>query len=154
MNSSNAKGLSLIGLVALVLGAAIAQLTTGFGLAIPAAPISLSTSILVIGIAVLIATIPIARYRKLSEAQKAVRRPNPFYAVRVLLFARAAQITSAAFFGWHLGIGLWLVAFTPSLALATDSFLGALFCLVGLGAALLAEWNCRTPKADDEKGAA
>ncbi len=154
MNSSNAKGLTLIGLVSLVLGAAIAQLATGFGFAIPAAPLSLSVSVLAIGFAVLIAAIPIARYRKLSQAQKAIRRPNPFYAVRVLLFSRAAQITSVAFLGWHLGLGIWLLAFTPSVALVTDCFLGALFCLGGLIAALLAEWNCRTPKVDDEKGAA
>lgn len=154
MNSSNAKGLLLIGSVTFVIAAATAQLATGFGFAIPSAPISLAVTVVVIGIAVAIAAIPIARYRGQKEAGKTSKRPNPFYAVRVLLFARAAQITSVGFLGWHAGLALWLIAFTPSLNLVQESSFAALLCLLGLAGALLAEWNCKAPRDGDENEAA
>lgn len=153
MNPANSKGLLLIGLAAFIVAAAAAQFTTGFGLAIPTAPISLAITVLVIGAAVLIASLPISRYRKQKELGKSIPRPNPFYAVRVLLFSRAAQITATGFLGWHLGLGIWLAAFTPS-ELVQETFLGAAACLAGLVMALLAEWNCRAPKDGDENEAA
>ncbi len=153
MNASNAKGLALIGLIAFIASAASAQFATGFGLALPTAPTSLAITVLVIGIAVMAASIPILNYRRKRESGKVGSRPNPFYAVRVLLFARAAQITSTGFLGWHLGLGIWLVAFTPA-ALVQETFLAALFCLGGLLAALLAEWNCKAPRDGDENEAA
>ena len=153
MNLANARGLTLIGLVAFIAAAASAQFATGFGFALPVAPASLAVTVLVIGVAVVGASLPIANYRRKKEAGKASSRPNPFYAVRVLLFARAAQITASGFLGWHLGLGIWLVAFTPS-ALAQETFLAAVLCLAGLLSALLAEWNCRAPKDGDENEAA
>ncbi len=153
MNPSNAKGLSLIGLIAFIAAAASAQFATGFGFAIPLAPASLSVTVLVIGVAVVAASLPISRYRKNKESGKTSSRPNPFYAVRVLLFARAAQITASGFLGWQLGLGVWLVAFTPS-ALGQEILIAAVLCFGGLLSALLAEWNCRAPKDGDENEAA
>lgn len=153
MNLSNAKGLTLIGLIAFIASAASAQFATGFGLALPIAPASLAVTVLVIGIAVIVASMPILNYRRKRESGKTSSRPNPFYAVRVLLFSRAAQITAVGFLGWHLGLGIWLVAFTPA-AVVQETFVAALLCLGGLLAALLAEWNCKAPKDGDENEAA
>ena len=153
MNLSNLKGLTLIGLIGFIASAASAQFATGFGLALPIAPASLAVTVLVIGIAVIAASMPILSYRRKKESGKASSRPNPFYAVRVLLFSRAAQITAVGFLGWHLGLGIWLVAFTPA-AVVQETFVAALLCLGGLLAALLAEWNCKAPKDGDENEAA
>jgi hypothetical protein len=153
MNPSNFKGLSLIGLIAFIAAAAAAQFATGFGFSLPVAPTSLSVTVLVIGLAVLLASFPISRYRKNKEQGKSASRLNPFYAVRVLLFSRAAQITASGFLGWQLGLGTWLVAFTPS-DLGQEILIAALLCFGGLLSALVAEWNCRTPKDGDENEAA
>ncbi|MEY4990749.1 MAG: hypothetical protein RIS08_975 [Actinomycetota bacterium] len=153
MNSSNAKGLALIGLIAFIASAGSAQFATGFGLALPLAPASLAVTVFVIGVAVMAASIPILNYRRKKESGKISARPNPFYAVRVLLFARAAQITATGFLGWHLGLGIWLVAFTPA-TVVQETFFAALLCFGGLLAALLAEWNCKAPKDGDENEAA
>ena len=153
MNLPNARALTLIGLIAFIAAAAASQLATGFGFAIPAAPPSVAVTVVVIGIAVLVASLPISSYRRQKESGKRVTRPNPFYAVRVLLFSRAAEITATGFLGWNLGLGIWLAAFTPA-ALMQQTLVSALFCLGGLLAALLAEWNCRAPKDGDENEAA
>jgi len=153
MNPSNFKGLSLIGLTAFIAAAAAAQFATGFGFSLPVAPASLSVTVLMIGLAALLASLPISRYRNKKEKGKNTSRPNPFYAVRVLLFSRAAQITATGFLGWQLGLGIWIVAFTPS-DLGQEILIAAVLCLGGLLSALLAEWNCKTPKDGDENEAA
>jgi hypothetical protein len=149
-----AFGFFLVGIVA---GVAAAQLTAGFGLAFPASPTTLPVSLIVIGLAVLIASFPIYRYRKQIESYKSgVRpaRPNPFYAVRVMLIARASIFTGALFAGWHLGLVLWLVIFTAmlqSLILRESLSLVAAVLLVVAG--YLARRNCKTPQDLDGEAA-
>ena len=149
-----ALGFLLVGIVA---GVAAAQLTAGFGFAFPASPTTLPVSLIVIGLAVLIASIPIYRYRKQIESYKSgVRpaRPNPFYAVRVMLIARASIFTGALFAGWHLGLVLWLVIFTAMLqSLILTEGLSLIAAVLLVVAGYFARRNCKTPQDLDGEAA-
>lgn len=141
--------------VGIILGLTAAQLASGFGMAFPQSPWSLIITLPLIGIATLLASVPIARYRKkLEKYTEGPRpaRPNPFYAFRVLVIARATSLTAALFAGWHLGGLLWLFSFSvaPS-ALVLSSGLGAAASLVMLGCAWIAEHNCKAPTDPGEE---
>jgi hypothetical protein len=103
----------------------------------------------VIGLAVWIASLPIAKYRKDRERGKRVAWPNPFYATRVLIMAKATSIASSAFLGWHAGQLLWLLSFgfAPTPVLTTS--LIAIASLLAVIGGLLAEWNCRASSNSD-----
>ncbi len=93
--------------VGLVLGLALSQLSAGFGYVFPASPASLPISLLVLALANYLFSYPIYRYRKrLGGYKEGIRpeRPNPFYAVRVLILARASVLAGALFAGWHAGL--------------------------------------------------
>jgi uncharacterized membrane protein YidH (DUF202 family) len=97
---------------------AIGSAVTGFGfslyavnngLAVPISGATLSISIFIIAIVLLVAVVPIWKYKrnlvKVATTSQAKLLPvNPFYAVRVLLFSKAAAITSDIFLGWHEGV--------------------------------------------------
>lgn len=147
---SGALGFSFAGLV---FGLAAAQFSAGFGLGFPSAPVTLPVSLAGIGVMVLLASIPIYRYRKASETYKTgprPARPNPFYAVRVLVLARASSLTGWLFLGWHFGLIIWLLGFTtaPS-ALLTGEVFGLLGALVLTVLGEVSRRNCKTPKDPD-----
>jgi hypothetical protein len=134
----------------LILGVSASEVLVGFGNPFPASPSSLALTLFVIGIGVYAASIPIARYRKVREQGNIAKRPNPFVAVRILAFARASLITGAGFFGWHLGLILWLWLFGSLIEnLVFPSLLGAASSIALLTASYLAELNCRAPKDSD-----
>ena len=90
-------------------------------------PLSLPISLLVLALANYLFSFPIYRYRKqLGRYKEGIRpeRPNPFYAVRVLILARASVLAGALFAGWHVGVIIWLVSFSvaPENLMLTSSF--------------------------------
>jgi len=134
----------------LVLGVSAGEVLVGFGNPFPTSPASLALTLLVTAIGVYAASWPIARYRKHRERGDLVKRPNPFVAVRILAFARASVITGAGFFGWHLGLIVWLWLFGSLIEnLVLPTVMGAASSLALLGASYLAELNCRAPKDSD-----
>jgi hypothetical protein len=147
------KVVSVFSVVGLVLGLVAAQLSAGFGYVFPASPTSLPISLLALALANYLFSFPIYRYRKrLGSFKEGIRseRPNPFYAVRVLMLARASVLAGALFAGWHAGLLIWLVSFS----VAPENLIqSSLFGLVGAVAltigGLVSQWNCKTPPSSD-----
>lgn len=105
-------------------------------------------------IAILLAALawPMVRYRRdLTSASKAkepkpVKRVDPFYAIRVLVLAKASAFTASAIMGWQLGVLFYLLSrpaqATDSIARTIEAGIGALALLV---VALIVERFCRLP---------
>lgn len=78
------------------------------GLEIPITGITLSISTVLIAVILPALAVPIWKYKrnliKLASTTNKLLPVNPFYAVRVLLLAKAAAITGAIFIGWHAGV--------------------------------------------------
>ena len=153
MNGSMSKSAAGFSVVGLVLGLIAAQLSAGFGYAFPTSPTSLPISLLVLAIANYLFSFPIYRNRKqLGRYKEGIRpeRPNPFYAVRVLILARASVLAGALFAGWHVGVIIWLVSFSvaPENLMLTSSFglVAAVALTIG---GLVSQWNCKTPPSSD-----
>jgi len=147
------KSLAGFSVVGLVLGLSIPQLSAGFGYEFPASPTSLPVSLLVIAVANYVFSFPIYRYRKrLERYQEGIKpgRPNPFYAVRVLILARASVLAGALFAGWHAGLLIWLVSFSvaPENLILSSSFglVSAVALIIG---GLVSQWNCKSPPNSD-----
>jgi hypothetical protein len=153
LNAVLARQLAIFFMVGLIIGLSAAQLTAGFGFPFPASPDTLIITLVVLGFANYFASYPIYRYRKQALSQNdgpRPARPNPFYAVRVLIMARASTLTGGLFAGWHLGLLLWLVLFSvapEALVMNSSSgFLASLFLILG---ALIAQRNCKSPPQSD-----
>jgi hypothetical protein len=147
------KVVSVFSLVGLALGLVLSQLSAGFGYVFPASPTTLPISLLVLALANYLFSFPIYRYRQqLGRYKEGIRpeRPNPFYAVRVLILARASVLAGALFAGWHAGVIIWLVSFSvaPENLMLTSSFglVGAVALTIG---GLVSQWNCKTPPSSD-----
>ena len=139
--------------IGLVLSVSLIQLLAGNGMAFPLSPNSLLVTLPLTGLVVYLASWPIYRYRKAVEGfSQGPRpaRPNPFYAVRVMVLARATGLSGSLFLGWHVGAGLWLLAFSvaPGALLGPTTF-GMLGSGVMLAGGLLGQLNCRAPKNGD-----
>ena len=139
--------------IGLVLSVSSIQLLAGNGMAFPLSPNSLLVTLPLTGIAVYLASWPIYRYRKAVEGfSQGPRpaRPNPFYAFRVMVLARATGLAGSLFLGWHVGAGVWLLAFSvaPGALLGPTAF-GMLGAGVMLAGGLLGQLNCRAPKNGD-----
>ena len=105
-------------------------------------------------IAILLAAFawPMVRYRRdLASALKAkepkpVKRVDPFYAVRVLVLAKASAFTSSAIMGWQIGVLVYLLSrpaqASDALARTIEAGIGALVLLV---VSLIVERFCRLP---------
>jgi hypothetical protein len=128
----------------------VVQLLAGFGQSFPQSPLSLIITMPLIGIAVVLATLPIYRYRKAVEEYKSgprPERPNPFYALRALLLSRATALAGTIFVGWHAGALIWLVVFSvapPTPVMVTS--IALVSSIVMLASGLIAQQNCRVPK--------
>ena len=140
--------------VGLVSGLSSSQLATSFGYSFLVSPASLLIVLPVIAIGIYLASYPIYRYRKKAEKYETgprPTRPNPFFAFRVLLVARAVALTGSLFAGWHLGQLLWLISFSVAPAgLVLPTVLGLLGSASMLGGGLLGEYNCRAPRDPGE----
>jgi hypothetical protein len=111
------KPISVIGVISWALLAALA----GFGYSnwaiangfhIPVSGITLSVSVAVVAIILLVLVFPIWKYKRnlkkiIDAKDRSVNKilpVDPFYAVKVLLLARAASVTASLFIGWHAGV--------------------------------------------------
>lgn len=137
-----------------VAGISSSQLATGLGQSFLVSPASLLISLPVIAVIIVLATLPIYRYRKKSEKHTSgprPNRPNPFFAYRALVFSRAVALTGSLFAGWYLGQLVWLVTFSvaPS-GLVIPTLLGLAGGVAMLGGGLVGENNCRAPRDPGE----
>jgi len=111
------KPISVIGVISWALISALGgygysnwALANGFH--IPVSGVTLSISVGIVAIILLVLALPIWKYKrnlkKVLDAKesnvKKVLPVDPFYAVRVLLLAKAAAVTASLFIGWHSGV--------------------------------------------------
>lgn len=141
-------------LVMVLLSINIVQLFAGFGQSYPQSPISLIVTMPLIGVAVIMATLPIYRYRKALESYSSgprPERPSSLYAVRALVLSRATALAGTIFLGWHLGALIWLVVFsvapTGPVIQTTFALLGSILMLI---AGLIGQNNCKAPRDGSE----
>lgn len=143
-------------LAGVVLGISVSQFASATGSAFLASSSSLSITLGVIGIVIYFLTWPIMRYRLKIEKQvhPQPKRPNPFYAFRLLVLSRAITLTGGGFIGWHLGQLIWLVSFSVAPAgLLTPTLVGLAGSALMLLGGLASEYNCRLPKDPDGESA-
>lgn len=139
--------LVLLGAVGLTV-AAIAQLAlAAAGQPIIVPPLTLALTLGVVGLLVIALVWPVRR------ATRGTDRPavDPFYATRVLVFAKSSALTGALLLGASLGALLFLVTRSVvgvgSVAIVGASAIGALVLLVG---GLVGEHFCRANPPDDD----
>ncbi len=96
----------------------------GNGFSAPVSGVSVSISLFLAAAILLALAFPIYRYKralkKILEAKSGstIPRPtpvDPFYAVKVLILAKAAAITASLFIGWHAGVIAFILT-TPVIA--------------------------------------
>lgn len=145
------KVLTLLGWVvpATTVGYLLSKIITSNGGQVPVTPINLLLTLLAISIILAGFALPMVRYRRaLAEQQKNSSSPrpkrlNPFYAVRLLMLAKATAISGALFTGWHIGV-IWMQLSSP---VTTDSIwrnVGALIASITMViVGLVVERICR-----------
>jgi hypothetical protein len=126
------------------------RLMVSNGMAIPTSPTNLLIALAFIAVVLLALSIPIWRYKAALTQYKTGTRPkrvDPFYAVRVVLLAKASALTGAGFVGWHIGALVAQLSLPVSFtaALLQNSF-GLVASLVLTVAATISEQICRLPE--------
>lgn len=140
-------------------GYLVPKLIVANGGQVPIATLSLIITLPLIAVLLVLFALPMIRaYRsagktKLAAAAKSAKTRtliNPFYAVRVVLLAKAIAIAGAIFFGWQLGL-VWLQFSAPVITAAIWYNLAALIgALLMLIAGWVIERVCRI--RDDSNG--
>jgi hypothetical protein len=113
-------------------GYLVSKLVTSNGGQVPVTPLNLILTLVAISIILVSFALPMLRYRRaLAEQIKNSTAPrpkrlNPFYAVRLLLLAKATALSGGLFTGWHLGV-IWMQISSP---VTTDSIWQNVFALL------------------------
>ncbi len=142
---------ALDGFVALV----ASDLFVRSGRAVFIAPASLVFTLPAIAILLAAFSWPMVRYRRdlaaalTAKTSKPVKRVDPFYAVRILVLAKASSITSSAILGWQLGVLFYLLSRPAQGSESVGRTIGAgIAAVVLLVVALVVERFCRLPNED------
>lgn len=169
------KPTKVLTLVAFALVAAVAAYlwatySVTHGREIPVSGFNLMFSLPAVAVVLVILALPIYRYRRelnqrlekssnqthsaspaLASGQgNRVKRIDPFYAVRVLLLAKATAIAGALFVGWHFGTVLLQLA-APVISTGVWFNLGTLVgALAAIIVALWVENICKIPDDPEE----
>ncbi len=163
MKPINVVSLVLWFIAATALGFGVGNWSVTNGYRVPISGISLSVSIAVVCVVLVVLALPIYRYKralkKLLEAKDAkAQRPvpvDPFYAVRVLLLAKASAIASALFIGWHAGVLVVLFSAPVVASEAVGPNLSAgITSVVLLICAFVVQGICRLPSDGQSKDGA
>lgn len=160
MKPTKVTNLLLAALAAGVAAFLVAKYLVSRGQTVPVSDYNVMFTLPAVALVLALFAIPIWRYRKqtlkLSKnqpveiAKPKIKRVDPFYAVRVVLLAKATALASALFIGWHIGL-IALQIGGPEL---TTGFYKNLITLIGaviaMVIALIIEWICRIPETPDE----
>lgn len=155
------KILTLVGwaVPAATLGYLVAKFTSSNGGQVPVTPVNLILTFVAIAVILAIFALPMLRYRRaLAEQLKAPNAPrpkrlNPFYAVRLLVLAKATSISGSLFVGWHIGV-IWMQISSPVTPQSTWQNVAGLlaaFAMVIIG--VIVERLCRITDDDATEGA-
>lgn len=147
MKRSQTTGLLAILLAGLVLGFLVEIAFAAAGEAIIVPPLTLPVTLILLGALIL----SLAHQVRQSSRRKALRRIDPFWAMRVAVLSKATSLAAALLLGGGLGIVLYIatrsvVPAVTSLWLAIGTAIGAALMLT---AGLVAEHFCTLPPDDD-----
>lgn len=137
-----------LALVAGVVAYLLELLGQSLGANVIVPPLSLTLTLFAIGIAVILLAIPVRR----SVTGKRKARLDPFYALRVAVFAKASSLAGSLLAGAAVGIVLFLFGrpITPSVTMSTvaisEIIAGAFLVVAGL----IAEHLCVLPPDDPQ----
>ena len=127
----------------------VASFMVGRGLQVPVSPANLLITLAAISAVLLALAIPIWRYRSALK-QKSTQRPkrvDPFYAVRVLLLAKASSLAGVLFASWHLGVAIFSLSRAVVVQnLVLQNSFGFIASGMLIVAALVTEQICRLPQ--------
>jgi uncharacterized membrane protein YidH (DUF202 family) len=161
------KVLTLLGWVipAATAGYLYSRFVVASGGQVPVAPLNLILTFIAISGILAIFAAPMFRYRRELAAQRknpGVPRPkrlNPFYAVRLVVLAKATAIAGALFAGWQLGV-IWFQISSPVTPGSVWQNVAALIAtIIMVVIALVIERICRItedasePEATNQGGA-
>jgi hypothetical protein len=156
MKALNPTNLMLAAIVGIIIGMSTSAVSVSLGWPLLTSPPSLILAMLGLGIISLTLTVPLVQYRRKLERYRTgslkqrPERVNPFYAYRVLVWARASALAGAAFLGWHVGQLIWLASFAvPAASVVQNNGLGASASAALVVLAWLAERNCRAGQDSD-----
>ena len=148
MKPTKLRFLFLLAIIFAVTGYFVAAFFVSRGFSVPVSPGNLLITLGAIGIVLLALSIPIWRYRSALKDNVSTRpkRVDPFYAVRVLLLAKASAIAGALFAGWHIGV-VGFQLFSPVIVqvLVLQNTLGFFASFALAASALVTEQICRLP---------
>jgi len=148
MKLTKLRFLFLLALISSVAGYFVTALLVGRGFQVPVSALNLILTLGAIGVVLLGLAIPIWRYRSALKQQsgKRPKRVDPFYAVRVLLLAKASAIAGSLFAGWHLGVvGFQLLSPVVVQVLVLQNALGFFASFALVASAFVTEQICRLP---------
>ena len=151
MKLTKLRFLFLLALISSVAGYFVAAFLVGRGFQVPVSAVNLILTLGAIGVVLLGLAIPIWRYRSALKQQsgKRPKRVDPFYAVRVLLLAKASEIAGSLFAGWHLGVvGFQLLSPVVVQVLVLQNALGFFASFALVASAFVTEQICRLPNDD------
>ena len=151
MKLTKLRFLFLLALISSVAGYFVAAFLVGRGFQVPVSAVNLILTLGAIGVVLLGLAIPIWRYRSALKQQsgKRPKRVDPFYAVRVLLLAKASAIAGSLFAGWHLGVvGFQLFSPVVVQVLVLQNALGFFASFALVASAFVTEQICRLPNDD------
>ncbi len=167
------KPTSALPLIIWVIAAAIFSGLLGLfrlshGQSVPVSPINIILTLPAIALVLLALAYPIYRYRKqlldwasmgtAGGSQKSAnhrpKRLDPFYAVRVLLLAKASAIAGAIFAGWHIGLVI-LQLTTPVISPKVwSNIAGLVGSVITVVVGLIVERLCRIPDSGEPEAPA
>jgi uncharacterized membrane protein len=138
-----------------IFGYLLTSLLVARGQPVIAVPANFVFTLAGISVVLILLSLPIWRYRKqLEDAKAPVKRVDPFYAVRVLLLAKATSTSGSIFLGVHLGILFWQMLNQGFFSSAmTNNLLGLMASFLMVASGLIAERICRVPDDGQDKGA-
>jgi uncharacterized membrane protein YidH (DUF202 family) len=148
------KVLTLLGWVipAATAGYLFSKFVVASGGQVPVAPLNLILTFLAISAILVVSAAPMFRYRRELAAQRKSssaprpKRLNPFYAVRLVVLAKATAIAGALFLGWQLGV-IWLQISSPvTPGSVWQNFAALISSIVMVVLALVIERICRIPE--------
>ena len=147
MKRSHATGLLAVLLIGLVIGFLLEIAFAASGAPIVVPPVTLPLTLILLAAVV----VSLAWQVRQSSRRKALRRIDPFWAMRVAVLSKATSLSASLLLGAAFGIVLYIltrsvVPAVTSLCLAIGT---ALWAALMLTAGLVAENFCTLPPDDD-----
>ena len=147
MKRSQATGLLAVLLIGLVIGFLIEIAFAASGSPIVVPPVTLPLTLILLAVVV----VGLAWRVRQGTRRKALRRIDPFWAMRVAVLSKATSLSASLLLGGSLGIVLYIL--TRSVVPAVTSLWLAIGTAIGgavmLTAGLVAEYFCTLPPDDE-----